>query len=270
MDRTTRPAKGLAVAIAALAALAMVSCGRPPQSTAERPGTTAVATESLADYYVRQLAGVAPDRVPAATRTQLLEDLKKLQSAAAVGERAVMPDTTNAIELSRLEILAHAAAESAGVLAQPTDADLQQAYQSYLQSLPASEYRVAHILVATEPLATAVITELDGGRKFADVAAQRSADDSKSRGGDLGWIRPGHLPVQFFDALKSLKPGEYTKTPIHTAYGWHVIRLIETRAANPPPFDQVKAQLATNLQEDRYRRFLDESAAATKKTHVAN
>jgi peptidyl-prolyl cis-trans isomerase C len=123
---------------------------------------------------------------------------------------------------------------------------------------------VAHILVANEILANAVIAELGSGDKFADVAAKRSADDSKSKGGDLGWIHPGHLPQQFFAALKSLEPGQYTKVPIHTPYGWHVIRLIATRAANPPPFDQIKAQLSTNLQQDRYRRFLDDFAPATK------
>jgi len=89
-----------------------------------------------------------------------------------------------------------------------------------------------------------------------------SADDSKSRGGDLGWIAPGKLPAEFTGALRDLKAGQLAPKPVHTIYGWHLIKLIETRVATAPPFDQVKAQLATTLQQERYGKFLAGSLGA--------
>ena len=264
--RATRATLGLV--LAALMAITASGCSKHAENStpegASGSATPSAAAQSLSNYYVHEKAGVALDQVPTATRTRLLEDLKRLQAAAAVGARNEKPDVANAIELSRLEILARSAAEAAGVYAPPTDAELQLAYQAYLQTLPASEFHAAHILVANEILANAVIAELGSGKSFAEVARERSADDSKSKGGDLGWIHPGHLPAEIFTALATLKPGQYTKTPVHTPYGWHVIELIEVRPASPPPFDQVKAPLATNLQQERYQKFLDDSLKASK------
>jgi peptidyl-prolyl cis-trans isomerase C len=236
----------------------LAACGGREQV----PAKSGDSSHTLLDAYIAQHASVDSASIDAERRRELEQSFAKLSAAAKLGE--VVPGATARAEIARLESLAHSAAEAAGVYATPTDAELQQAYEAYLQTLPASEYHVAHILVANEILANAVIAELGGGEKFADVAAKRSADDSKAKGGDLGWIHPGHLPAAFFDALKTLKPGQYTKTPVHTPYGWHVIELIEIRPASPPAFDQVKAQLATNLQQERYRKFLDDSLKPSK------
>jgi peptidyl-prolyl cis-trans isomerase C len=226
------------------------------------PAKLQASPDNAVDAYIALQTGADPASIGANQRHELERKFQKLSAAAAKG--TTVPGAQARAEIARLESLAHSAAEAAGVYTPPIDAELQQAYEAYLQTLPASEYHVAHILVANEILANAVIAELEGGEKFADVASKRSADDSKSNGGDLGWIHPGHLPTAFFDALKTLKPGQYIKTPVHTPYGWHVIELIEVRPASPPPFDQVKAQLATNLQQERYQKFLDDSLKASK------
>lgn len=231
----------------------LAACGgrQPVPAEPKTPST------ALLEAYIAQHASTDPALLNADRRRELERGFAQITAAAKQGE--VIPGAATRAEVAGLESLAHSAAEAAGVYAPATDAELQQAYQAYLQTLPASEYHVAHILVANEILANAVIAELDGGAKFTDVAAKRSADDSKSKGGNLGWIHPGHLPAALFDALKALKPGQYTKTPVHTPYGWHVIELIESRPAAPPPFDQVKAQLASNLQQARHQKFLDDS-----------
>jgi peptidyl-prolyl cis-trans isomerase C len=264
-----KPPSPVNAAVVLLSSLLAAGCARSPQSSTD-PAALADRSDSraLLDFYVAQHAGVSPAAVSPALKAQLGQELTRLQAAAARGEN--VPNIAPRLQLARLELLARAGAEAAGVYVQPSDAELQQAYQAYLRTLPASEYHVAHILVATERLAADVVARLDDGANFADLAAQRSADDSKSRGGDLGWIHPGHLPEQFFEALKELKPGEYTKVPVHTPYGWHVIRLSETRAASPPPFDQVKAQLATNLQQERYQRYLDDAVTARKNAGVGH
>jgi peptidyl-prolyl cis-trans isomerase C len=223
------------------------------------PAAMVAQPNGLLDAFIAKEAGIEPAQADANLRQQLALELAKLQAAATKG--GSVPGAEARSDLARLEVLAHAGAEAAGVYALPTDAELEEAYRQYRQTLPASEYHAAHILVATETQAMVVIGELGRGVAFADLAAKQSADDSKSKGGDLGWIRPGQLPLELFEALYSLKPGDYSKTPIQTTYGWHVIRLLQTRPAESAPYEQVKAQIAVNLQQDRYQRFLDQSLA---------
>jgi peptidyl-prolyl cis-trans isomerase C len=218
---------------------------------------------ALFNYYVEKSTGQAPDKVDAGRKKRLLDDLIGIEATAAAGASLATPTDEQAIELARLEIFSKVAEKAAGVSTAPSEQELQTTYQSYVSSLPANEYHVAHILVATEPLAVRAVLDLDHGTDFATLAKDRSADDSKARGGDLGWISPGHLPKNFTDAVSNLKPGQYTKTPIKTPYGWHVIKLIETRPATAPPFDQVKAQLAVNLQQERRAKFIQTVLAKT-------
>lgn len=240
-----------------LIALILVACG-------QEQGGRRAPTESadLLNAYIVEQTDDPASSVTAERRGELQDQLKRLQAVAAEGRD--IPGAAARAEIARLESLANSAAEAAGVFAPPTDAELQQAYLSYLQSLPRSDYHAAHILVASEILANAVIAELDQGKAFAEVARRRSADDTRTNGGDLGWIHPGHLPPEIFEVLVALKPGEYSRMPIHTKYGWHVIRLLDTRAADPKSFEQVKAQLATNLRQERYRTFLEQSTGGTK------
>jgi peptidyl-prolyl cis-trans isomerase C len=207
---------------------------------------------------------VPPERIDAGLEARLLHELLQLEAAAAVGAKAADPKALSLAEIARLESLAQSAAEAKGLFAAPSDADLRAEYRKYVSGLPANEFHAAHILTAGENAAAIVVTQLQGGADFGVVATQVSLDESKSRGGDLGWIRPGHLPTEFFDSLKTLKPGEFTTQPFKTAYGWHVLKLIDMRASAPPAFDDVKAQLIVNLQQERYRRFLEKSLAAAK------
>ena len=242
--------------------LLLAGCTKP-NAPAPSPAVANVAgqpiSQSLFDHYALMKSGATPDNLDPKLRASLVEDLKRLKAAANFGEAHMDEGTRQDLELSRLEFLAQAAAKAAGVYATPTDIELHQAYDAFVHSLPANEYHVAHILVSTESAANLALAELQAGAGFANLARRLSADDSKARGGDLGWIAPGKLPQQFTDAVKLLKPGQFTAKSVHTIYGWHLIKLIETRAASAPPFDQVEAQLAANLQRDRYRTFLDDS-----------
>lgn len=251
-----------------LIALTLAACSRREEPTSPVVATVAgqEIRQDLLDHYVVQTTGTDISTVSPDMKAKLLVDLERLVATAAKGAQAEDPSLQHQIELATLDLQARAAAEAAGVYAAPTDAELQQAYQAFIQSRPASEYHVAHILVPTENLAAGVIVQLQGGQDFAQLAAEKSVDDSKGRGGDLGWIAPGKLPTEFTDAVATLNSGEFTQQPVHTAYGWHVIQLLETRPSTAPPFEQVKAQLAINLQQDRYRKFLDDNLKAASST----
>lgn len=259
----TRRAKGASITTClGLILITVGGCGyhaAPP--TVPGPAPADVADAALADYYVSKKTGVALDQVPAAMRANLIEELRRLRAAAAQGEKQATADVTSEVALARLDILARAAANAAGVFEPASSAELRAAYERYLASLPPSEFHAQHILVATEALAQAAVTELEAGLKFTDVATARSADTTRSSGGDLGWIKPGHLPDQIFTSLGALRDGEYTKQPVHSVYGWHVIKRVATRPGVAPSFERLQAQLAVNVQAERYAAFLAEAGA---------
>lgn len=216
-------------------------------------------SQALFEQYAEEKAGLPLSQLNPVLKESLLNDLKELKAASLAGVKTAGPDLEQELELKRIELLTRHAATAAGVYRTPTEAEFQQAYQEFAASRPAIEYHISHILVATESATALLITRLQGGADFESLARTESTDDSNTRGGDLGWIAPGKLPAAFTDAVMALNPGDYTRQPVHTPYGWHVIRLLETRPAEAPPFEQVKAQLASNIQQERYQQFLDES-----------
>jgi peptidyl-prolyl cis-trans isomerase C len=248
-----------------LLSLAFAGCadresrGTTPSGPIAATVGSAQITQDFFDYYATSRSGVPADKLDSKLRGSLLEQLKRLEAAALVAAARPDPATLQELELRRIETLAHAAALAAGVYVPPTEVELQKAYESYVQSLPASEYHVAHILVATQSAADVVLTKLRAHGDFDKLAHAESADDSRVRGGDLGWLSPGKLPAAFSAAVAALKPGQVTLQAVHTPYGWHLIKLIETRPISAPPFDHVRAQLAVNITQDRYQKFLASS-----------
>jgi peptidyl-prolyl cis-trans isomerase C len=175
---------------------------------------------------------------------------------SSVKQQRAVAATRDDKELQRIELLVRAGATQAGVYVTPSDAELRAQYDRFVSALPPKEFHVAHILVPTERMARVLITELQSGTEFAQLAREESTDDSNAKGGDLGWISPGKLPVAFAAAVQGLKPGQFTPHPVHTNYGWHVIKVLEARPSEAPPYDQVKAQIAVELQQQRYEKFL--------------
>jgi peptidyl-prolyl cis-trans isomerase C len=105
---------------------------------------------------------------------------------------------------------------------------------------------VRHILVKTEDEAKAIIADLDKGGDFAKIATEKSQDPgSAAKGGDIGFIGKGVTVKPFEEAAFALETGTYTKTPIQSDYGWHIIKVEEKRNRKAPDFDQVKSQIET-------------------------
>jgi peptidyl-prolyl cis-trans isomerase C len=144
----------------------------------------------------------------------------------------------------------------------PTDEELHKEYDAQVALMPHTEYHVEHILVANPDTATAIIASLNKGAKFEDLAKKSSTDPSNSQGGDLGWMTPERsIAKPFGDALATLKPGEYTHVPVKTDYGWHIIKVVETRPLTPPPFDRAKEQLTQIVLGKKYKAYVDDLLA---------
>ena len=139
-----------------------------------------------------------------------------------------------------------------------TDATLQAAYDArFKDAAPKTEYNAVHILVATEDEAKAIKTELDGGADFAEIAKAKSTDTgSGANGGDLGWFGVGAMVKPFEDAVIAAKVGEVT-APVQSDFGWHLIKVVETRIAAAPPLDDLRDELAAEIEQKAIEAHLN-------------
>lgn len=148
---------------------------------------------------------------------------------------------------------------------QPTDAELHARYDEIVKQIGGKEYHLHHILVDNEKQAQELIAKLKKGAKFEDLAKQYSKDVGSARnGGDLDWATPKTYVPEFADAAVKLKKGQFTDTPVHTQFGWHIIRLDDTRDLKIPPFDDVKPQLAQQAEQEKWLQYAHDLRAKAK------
>ena len=252
-----------AVALAGLAACQPKTAG--PAADTSPPVATVNGVPISRDFYDFYIRGISGGKAPAdLTPEQRSAALDNLIRARLVGEQAVKEgldrtgDTRHLLELSRLNVLEQAVQERYLKDKKPTDEELRAEYESQLAAMPKTEYHARHILVATQPFAQKVIERLEKGEKFDVLAKEESMDSSKNNGGDLGWFTPNRMVPEFSGAVMALKPGEFTRKPVQTQYGWHVIQLMETRPVTPPTFDQVRQRLEQIVQAKKFRQYTDE------------
>ena len=115
-----------------------------------------------------------------------------------------------------------------------------------------------HILVENEELARNLISELDAGADFVELAGKYSTDATGKNGGDLGFFSRGDMVAPFADAAFALKVGEYTKEPVKTKFGWHVIKVVDHRIAEVRPYKQVKKALERELANELRNEYVGE------------
>ena len=161
------------------------------------------------------------------------------------------PEVSGQIELTRQAVLIRAFVTDY-IKTHPVSEDkLKKDYETIKANQGNTEYKARHVLVEKEDDAKAIIARLDKGEKFADLAKQSKDPGSKDNGGELGWSAPSSYVKPFSDALTKLKKGEYTKTPVKTDFGYHVIQLDDTRPLTPPPYEQVKPQLQQRASQQQ-------------------
>jgi peptidyl-prolyl cis-trans isomerase C len=263
------------IAVLALAA----ACQRTGTEEAAKPAAdaakTSVATvngkavsRDLFDFYAKGAEGKSGKPLTSEQRAQALDSLVRAQVLAdqAVKEGEDKTKETAAIlELQRLAVLQNAMTKKFVEATKPTEEELRREYETQVAALSDKEYHARHILVQTEDFAKNMIQRLERGSKFEDLAKRNSIDPgSKDNGGDLGWFTPDRMVRPFSEAAMALKPGEYTKTPVQTQYGFHVIKLEETRDLQPPPFDQVQQQLDQMVRMKKFNTHVDELVKQAK------
>ncbi|MFZ4479142.1 MAG: foldase protein PrsA [Rhodoferax sp.] len=146
-----------------------------------------------------------------------------------------------------------------------SDQEVQAEYDKFVAANSGKEYRARHILVETEDQAKAIIVQLKKGGKFEDIAKKSSKDPgSAAKGGDLDWANAGNYVAEFSEALSKLAKGKMTETPVKTQFGYHIIRVDDIRDAQLPKFDDVKAQVAQQLTQQKMSKYQEELRAKAK------
>jgi peptidyl-prolyl cis-trans isomerase C len=214
--------------------------------------------------------------------------MKQLNADAALQGQALRPDTEQRVrdklvmdeimsqEAKRLglernaDYLARVETLKTGLLIQTmftdyqaknpvTDADITAEYEKYKAQSSGTEYRARHILVEKEEDANALIKQIKAGAKFDELAKKNSKDPgSGENGGDLGFANPNGFVPEFSHAMIKLKKGEMTDTPVKSQFGYHIIKLEETRDAQFPPLEEVKDKIKQNLLQQKMAAFQED------------
>ena len=260
--------------IAALA-VALAACNKGPQTPAPTPApakndAATVATvngtptsRATYDIYLKSLlqqSGKSATDLTPEQKSQVLDELISMQLISAEAVKSGVdkdPEVVARLELLRMRVLADAQSQKILKDKEPTDAELHAQYDIAIAGLDKTEYKGRHILVATKEKAQELIKKIKGGAKFEDVAKAESTDSSKTNGGDLGWFTPSRMAKPFGDAVRAMKKGEMTQEPVQTQFGWHIIKIDDTREAVPPPFDQVKQQLTNQVLQKKLLDYIE-------------
>jgi peptidyl-prolyl cis-trans isomerase C len=137
-----------------------------------------------------------------------------------------------------------------------TDAEIKAEYDKFAAANGGKEFRARHILVEKEADAVKLIADIKKGAKFEDIAKKSSKDPgSGAKGGDLDWAAPGSYVKEFSEAMSKLAKGKMTDAPVKSQFGYHIIRVDDTREAQLPPMEQVKPQISQQLQQQKMQAF---------------
>jgi peptidyl-prolyl cis-trans isomerase C len=185
-------------------------------------------------------------------RELLIQDAQKKQLDKA-------PDMQKQLDAARKSLLTQADLQDFVKKNPVTDAEIKAEYDAKVGGANGTEYKARHILVKTEEESKKLIAELDKGGDFAKLANKNSLDAKESQnGGDLGWFNPSQMVAPFSEAVAKLEKGKYSKVPVKTQFGYHIILREDSRAQTPPPLDSVKEQLTPFLQRQKIQKMLED------------
>lgn len=252
--------------------LLLAGCGKAATNAPAKPVDTVATVNGKAlsksefDLYVASVARQAQREIPEDQKPQLLDQFIGMHLAADAAEKAGIAKDAKVqdqLALAKLNVIVDAGLQKYLEDHPVTDAELKPEYDAQVAQMP-REYHARHILVEDKAVADEVTKSLKGGADFAKLAEQKSKDSSNKSGGDLGWFTLDTMVKPFADAVASLQPGQTTETPVQSQFGWHVIRLEESRAASPPAFDDVKDRVKVLVQRKRLQSYLDELRKTAK------
>lgn len=254
--------------VAAVCALALAAPVRADEPTADTVVATVNGQDITLGHMIALRAGL-PDQYQSlpddALFKGILEQLIQQAALAQSIEGSVTKRDQLSLQNEERGFLS-AVAMRRVVEGAVTDEALQAAYDArFADAAPQTEYNASHILVSSEEEAKKLKEEIDGGADFAVLAKDHSSDGAAANGGSLGWFGLGMMVKPFEDAVVKMKPGEVVG-PIQTQFGWHLVKLNETRIAEKPSLDDMRDELAGQIEQEAVARHIDEVTAKAEIT----
>jgi peptidyl-prolyl cis-trans isomerase C len=257
----------VALLAGALLTLPAVAADKPAAKagTAVTVNGVAIPQSALDAFLAEQKNQGVPEspELKNAVREELIRRELLLQEAKKQGLDK-NPSTAAQMEMARQAVLIRALIQDYVKKNPITDAQLKAEYDVIKNKMGGTEYKSRHILVESEEQAKTIIDNLKKGAKFDELAKQSKDPGSKDNGGDLGWSAAGSYVPPFAEALTKLEKGKYTEAPVKTDFGWHVIKLEDTRPVEPPPFEAVKPQLAQRANQQLVEKMIEGLRAKAK------
>ena len=264
--------RGFRVCLIGLA-IALAACGKQEPDPLTRsvsddlgPGEVAIVNgeripESIFSLYTLNMLQADAEDLTDEGRAAVIERLVQLMLLAQEAEQRGLnrePEIAAELELARMNALARHMTTRFTAENPPSESELRELYQENIESLLNTRYKTRHILVDSEAEARRLISMLDDGADFAELAAQHSTDSSTADdGGDLGWMTPGSLVQPYSQAMQATEPGTYTSAPVQTQYGWHVILVEDREERVAPGLDAVREDLLVEAREAKLRSFVE-------------
>ena len=214
--------------------------------------------KAQADALIDQLVHQGQQNTPQlqmAVREELVNREILMQEALRRG-LPNRPDIKAQIAVAQQTVVLRALIEDFVKNNTPSDAEITARYNALIKDAGGKEYHLHHILVDNEQQAKDLIAKIKAGASFEDLAKQYSKDPGSGKnGGDLDWSDPKAYVPEFAAAAEKLQKGQMTDTPVHTQFGWHIIRLDDTRDTAPPPLEQVRQQIVQQIQQEKLQAF---------------
>jgi peptidyl-prolyl cis-trans isomerase C len=210
--------------------------------------------DALIDQLVHQGQQDTP-QLQVAVREELVNREILMQEALRRG-LPNRPDIKAQIAVAQQTVVLRALIEDFVKNNTPTDAEVTARYNALVKDAGGKEYHLHHILVDNEQQAKDLIAKIKAGASFEDLAKQYSKDPGSGKnGGDLDWSDPKAYVPEFAAAATHLQKGQMTDTPVHTQFGWHIIRVDDVRDITPPPLEQVRPQIVQQIQQEKLQAF---------------
>ncbi len=264
------------ILISAASLLALSACNGKDNKTASASTSSGIAAtvngKPISTTTVEQIIAKRTEMGQPAdpeSRTAIIKQLAMqmlLSEEATKSKLASKPEVLDQINMTKQSILANAYIQDYIEKNPVTDDMLKAEYEKLNAQMSGNEYKARHILVHSETEAKDIIAKLKGNVKLFDkLAKEKSLDQgSKVNGGDLGWFDPHGMVPEFSDAVAKLEKGKFSPEPVRTQFGFHVILLEDTRAMQPPPFEEVKDRLSEQMREQNIKKLLDDMMAKAK------
>ena len=191
-----------------------------------------------------------------ATVERELADIYLLTTQPKAEEFAEDPQIKAQLELQYRGTIAQAVARDFVESNPATDAEILAEYETQLEQSSDKQYKARHILVESQSEAQDLVDQLDEGADFQALAKEHSTGPSGPNGGDLGWFAPDQMVKPFADAVVALEDSEYSKAPVQTQFGWHVILREESRENEPPTLESVRDAIKQRVEQEKFQDYM--------------